>query len=128
MVSALKLDPATVISEIHSLKPEVQLPLTQSLHTRCQALLNQWLDAGGPLRGEDALRGEDTQSLLAIGEALIRLDAAQPSWHLLLADIFTSLGVWKNGEHGPLPHTPDLCVLLGGERVPVLCLLSFQIL
>ncbi|XP_028747302.1 tetratricopeptide repeat protein 34 [Peromyscus leucopus] len=94
MVSALKLDPATVISEIHSLKPEVQLPLTQSLHTRCQALRNQWLDAGGPLRGED------TQSLLAIGEALIRLDAAQPSWHLLLTDIFTSLGKYQEaGTH-----------------------------
>ncbi|XP_036033999.1 tetratricopeptide repeat protein 34 [Onychomys torridus] len=94
MVSALKLDPGTVISEIHSLKPEVQLPLTQGLHTRCQGLLNQWLDAGSPCRGED------TQSLLAIGEALIRIDAAQPSWHLLLTDIFTRLGKYQEaGTH-----------------------------
>lgn len=87
MLSALKLDPGTVISEIHSLKPEVQLPLTQGLHSRCQVLLNQWLDAGG-LLGEG-----DTQSLLAMGEALIRIDPAQPSWHLLLTDILTGLGM-----------------------------------
>ncbi|CAO2590222.1 Tetratricopeptide repeat protein 34 [Lemmus lemmus] len=94
VVAALKLDPGTVISEIHSLKPEVQLPLTQGLHTRCQVLLNQWLDAGG-LLGEG-----DTQSLLAMGEALIRIDPAQPSWHLLLTDIFTGLGKYQEaGTH-----------------------------
>ncbi|KAL1777091.1 tetratricopeptide repeat protein 34 [Sigmodon hispidus] len=94
MVSALKLDPSTVISEIHSLKPEIQLPLTQGLHTRGQVLLKQWLDAGGPRRGKD------TQSLLAIGKALVRIDATQPSWHLLLTDIFTGLGKYQEaGTH-----------------------------
>ncbi|EGW13168.1 Tetratricopeptide repeat protein 34 [Cricetulus griseus] len=94
MVSALKLDPGTVISEIHSLKPEVQLPLTQGLHAHCQVLLNQWLDAGGPVREED------TQSLLAMGEALIRIDATQPSWNLLLTDILTALGKYQEaGTH-----------------------------
>ncbi|XP_005368778.1 tetratricopeptide repeat protein 34 [Microtus ochrogaster] len=94
MLSALKLDPGTVISEIHSLKPEVQLPLTQGLHSRFQVLLNQWLDAGGLL-----VEG-DTQSLLAMGEALIRIDPAQPSWHLLLTDILTGLGKYQEaGTH-----------------------------
>lgn len=100
MVSALKLDPGTVISEIHSLKPEVQLPLTQGLHAHCQVLLNQWLDAGGPVREED------TQSLLAMGEALIRIDATQPSWNLLLTDILTALGVCAKAEDTSLcPHS-----------------------
>ncbi|CAH7448370.1 Ttc34 [Phodopus roborovskii] len=89
MVSALKLDPGTVISEIRSLMPEVQSPLTRGLCTRCQVLLKQWLDSGGPI-GE-----EDTQSLLAVGEALIGINAAQPSWRLLLTDILTVLGKYQ---------------------------------
>lgn len=101
MISALKLDPGTVIAEILSLKTEVQLPLTQGLYTRCQALLNQCLDAGVPLREED------TQGLLATGEALIRINAAQTSWHLLLTDILTGLGMCKSRGHGPLSHIPD---------------------
>ncbi|XP_051027402.1 tetratricopeptide repeat protein 34 [Acomys russatus] len=94
MVSALKLDPGTVIPEIHSLKPEVQLTLTHGLHTHCRVLLKQWLDAGPPLREED------TQGLLAMAEALIRINAAQPSWHLLLTDILTGLGKYQEaGTH-----------------------------
>ncbi|EDL81275.1 similar to RIKEN cDNA B230396O12 (predicted) [Rattus norvegicus] len=94
MISALKLDPGTVITEILSLKTEVQLPLTQGLYTRSRALLNQCLDAGVPLREED------TQGLLATGEALIRINAAQSSWHLLLTDILTGLGKYQEaGTH-----------------------------
>lgn len=107
MVSALKLDLSTVIPEILSLKTEVQLPLTQGLYTRCRVLLNQCLDTGVPLREED------TQGVLAMGEALVRINAAQPSWHLLLTDILTALGMCKGRGHGPLSHVPDpLCYSL----------------
>lgn len=101
MVYALKLDPGTVIPEILSLKTEVQLPLTQGLYTRCRVLLNQCLHTGVPLREED------TQGLLAMGKALIRINAAQPSWRLLLTDILTGLGVCKGRGHGSLCHIPN---------------------
>ncbi|XP_029411689.1 tetratricopeptide repeat protein 34 [Nannospalax galili] len=89
MVSALKLNPGTVVPEICSLKPEVQLPLTRALHAHCQALLSQQLDAGA------RLREEDTRGLLAMGEALTRIHTAQPSWHLFLTDILTALGKYQ---------------------------------
>ena len=104
IISALKLEPGTVIPEILSLKTEVQLPLTQGLYARCRVLLNQCLDTGVPLREED------TRGLLASGEALVRINAAQPSWHLLLTDILTGLGMCKGRGHGPLSHIPyPLC-------------------
>ncbi|XP_021511077.2 tetratricopeptide repeat protein 34 [Meriones unguiculatus] len=94
MVSALKLDPGTVIPEIQSLRPQVQLTLTQGLHSHCRVLLSQLLDAGVPLREED------TQGLLAMAEALVRISAAQPSWHLFLTDILTGLGKYQEaGTH-----------------------------
>lgn len=120
MVSALKLDPGTVIPEILSLKTEVQLPLTQGLYTRCRVLLNQCLDTGVPLREKD------TQGLLVMGEALVRINAAQPSWHLLLTDILTGLGMCKSRGHRPLSHIPDpLCYSLWSHG---LWLLRLQLL
>lgn len=86
VASALKLDPGTVVTELRSLKPEAQLLLTQGLHTHCRALLSQLLDAGGPLADEDA------HGLLAMGDALTTVDAAQPDWHIFLADTLTALG------------------------------------
>ncbi|XP_063091408.1 tetratricopeptide repeat protein 34 isoform X2 [Cavia porcellus] len=89
VASALKLDPGTVVTELRSLKPEAQLLLTQGLHTHCRALLSQLLDAGGPLADEDA------HGLLAMGDALTTVDAAQPDWHIFLADTLTALGRYE---------------------------------
>uniref|UniRef100_A0A8C5KQA8 Tetratricopeptide repeat domain 34 n=1 Tax=Jaculus jaculus TaxID=51337 RepID=A0A8C5KQA8_JACJA len=94
MFSALQLDPETVVPEIRSLKPEAHVPLTQGLHARCRGLLSQRLDSGVPLGDKD------TQGLLAVGKAMIRIDTAQLSWHLLLADIHTVLGKYQEaGAH-----------------------------
>ncbi|XP_035163346.1 tetratricopeptide repeat protein 34 [Callithrix jacchus] len=93
-VSALKLGPETVVPELSSLKPEARALITQGLYSRCRALLSQLPDPGAPL--ED----KDSQGLLAVGEALIRIDAQQPHWHLLLADILTARGSYEEaGTH-----------------------------
>ncbi|XP_047420997.1 tetratricopeptide repeat protein 34 isoform X2 [Sciurus carolinensis] len=92
IISALRLDPGTVVPEIRSLRPEARVPLTQGLHSRCRALLSQPLDTGV------SLRDEDTQGLLAVGEALTKIDATQPSWHLLLADILMVLGRYEEAD------------------------------
>ncbi|XP_075414465.1 tetratricopeptide repeat protein 34 [Tenrec ecaudatus] len=89
IASALKLDPGTVVPEIRSLKPEAQVLITQGLYTRCQALLSQPLDTGTPLSDED------TQGLVAAGEALVKLDPQQPAWHLLLTDALLSAGSFQ---------------------------------
>uniref|UniRef100_A0A8C9QR19 Tetratricopeptide repeat domain 34 n=1 Tax=Spermophilus dauricus TaxID=99837 RepID=A0A8C9QR19_SPEDA len=100
VISALKLDPGTVVPEIRSLRPEAQVPLTQGLHSRCRALLSQTLDMGV------SLGDEDTQGLLAVGQALTRIDATQPSWHLLLVDTFLVLGSY---EEASAPLQEALC-------------------
>ncbi|XP_029082901.1 tetratricopeptide repeat protein 34 [Monodon monoceros] len=89
ILSALKLSPRTAVPEIRSLKPEVQALITQGLSSRCRALLIQLPGTGA------RLSSEDTQSLLAAGEALIEMDAAQPSWHILLADVLAAAGSFE---------------------------------
>ncbi|XP_011786369.1 PREDICTED: tetratricopeptide repeat protein 34 [Colobus angolensis palliatus] len=92
--SALKLGPGTVVPELRSLKPEAQALITQGLYSRCRALLRQLLDTGAPL--ED----DNTQGLLAVGEALIKIDAGQLDWHLLLVDILMARGSYEEaGTH-----------------------------
>ncbi|XP_034527317.1 tetratricopeptide repeat protein 34 [Ailuropoda melanoleuca] len=86
---ALKLDPRTVVPEIRSLKPEAQALITQGLWSRCRALLSQPLVTGA------ALSDEDAQGLLAVGEALIKIDAGQPRGHILLADALTAMGSYE---------------------------------
>ncbi|XP_076987069.1 tetratricopeptide repeat protein 34 [Tamandua tetradactyla] len=88
VISALKLDLGTTVSEIRSLKLEAQGPVTQGLYSHCRALLNQ-PGTGNPVTEED------TQGLLAAGEALIRIDAQQPRWHILLADILMAVGSYE---------------------------------
>lgn len=88
--SALKHDPQTAIPEICSLKPQAQALITQGLALHCRALLSQLPDSGA------ALSDGDIRGLLAAGEALIRIDARQPSWHLLLADVLTAAGTRGN--------------------------------
>nr|XP_012631250.1 tetratricopeptide repeat protein 34 [Microcebus murinus] len=92
MASALKLSPGTVVPEIRSLKPEAQAIITQGLYTRCRALLSQLLDTGDPLGDKD------TQGLLAMGEALTKIDSGRPSWHILLADVLTVRGCYEEAE------------------------------
>lgn len=98
ILSALRLSPRTAVPEIRSLKPEVQALITQGLSSRCRALLIQLPGTGA------RLSNEDTQSLLAAGEALIEIDAAQPSWHILLADVLLAAGMCqpRHAEHGRL--------------------------
>ncbi|XP_023408275.2 tetratricopeptide repeat protein 34 [Loxodonta africana] len=94
IISALKLDPGTVVPEIRSLKPEAQVLITQGLYVHCRALLSQPLDTGAPLSDED------TQSLLAGGEALVKLDAQQPGGHILLTDVLMAVGSFEEaGAH-----------------------------
>jgi hypothetical protein len=101
IISALKLNPGTVVPEICSLKPEAQVPLTQGLYNHCQALLSQRLDTKSPLGDKD------TQDLLAIGKALIKIDETQPSWHILLSDILMVLGRCRLRSGGTQKsHTP----------------------
>ncbi|XP_012517661.1 PREDICTED: tetratricopeptide repeat protein 34 [Propithecus coquereli] len=92
IASALKLSPGTVVPEIRSLKPEAQALITQGLYTRCRALLSQLLDTGPPLGDKD------TQDLLAMAEALTKIDSGRPSWHILLADILTARGSYEEAE------------------------------
>ncbi|XP_069893269.1 tetratricopeptide repeat protein 34 [Dipodomys merriami] len=89
IVSALKLNPELVVPEIRSLKPEAQALLTRGLYTHCRALLGQRAGASAPC--ED----EDSRGLLVVGEALVRVDAAQPAWHVLLTDILTARGSYE---------------------------------
>ena len=98
ILSALKLSPRTAVPEICSLKPEVQALITQGLSSRCRALLIQLADTGARLSNEDA------QSLLAAGEALIEIDAGQPSWYILLADVLAAVGMCqpRHEERGRL--------------------------
>ncbi|KAM6219544.1 tetratricopeptide repeat protein 34 [Rhynchocyon petersi] len=94
IISALKLDAGTVVPEIRSLKPEAQTIITQGLYAHCRALLRQRLDSGTPLSDED------TQCLLAMGETLVKLDAQQPDWHILLTDILMAIGNYEDaGSH-----------------------------
>uniref|UniRef100_A0A8C8Y9K6 Tetratricopeptide repeat domain 34 n=1 Tax=Prolemur simus TaxID=1328070 RepID=A0A8C8Y9K6_PROSS len=92
MASALKLSPGTVVPEIRSLKPEAQALITHGLYTRCRALLSQLLDTGAPLGDKD------TQGLLAMVEALTKIDSGRPSWHMLLADVLTARGSYEQAE------------------------------
>uniref|UniRef100_A0A2K6UD27 Tetratricopeptide repeat domain 34 n=1 Tax=Saimiri boliviensis boliviensis TaxID=39432 RepID=A0A2K6UD27_SAIBB len=92
--SALKLGPETVVPELRSLKPEARSLITQGLYSRCRALLSQLGDPGAPLKDKDS------QGLLAAAEALIRIDAPQPHWHLLLADVLMARGSYEEaGTH-----------------------------
>lgn len=104
ILSALQRGPSTAVPEIRSLKPEAQALITQGLSSRCRALLSQLRDTGA------RLSDKDTQSLLAAGTALIEIDAGQPGWHVLLADVLATVGrcqprrgMWVPG---PAPPTP----------------------
>ncbi|KAF5918964.1 hypothetical protein HPG69_010769 [Diceros bicornis minor] len=92
ILSALKLDPRTVVPEIHSLKPAAQALITQGLSSHCRALLSRLLDTRAPLSDED------THGLLAAGEALIKIDAGQLSWHILLVDVLTAMGSYEEAS------------------------------
>lgn len=102
LLFALKLDPVTAAPEICSLKPEAQALITRGLSAHGRALLSQLPDTGTPISNED------TQGLLAAGEALIKADTGQLSWHIVLADLLISVG---------------MCQPRWGERV---CLLGFS--
>lgn len=86
VLAALKLDPQAAVPEVRSLKPAAQALVTQGLSARCRALLSQLPDTGA------ALSDGDVQGLLAMGEALIQIDAGQPSGHILLADVLAATG------------------------------------
>uniref|UniRef100_A0A8D0MWB5 Tetratricopeptide repeat protein 34 n=1 Tax=Sus scrofa TaxID=9823 RepID=A0A8D0MWB5_PIG len=89
ILSALQRGPSTAVPEIRSLKPEAQALITQGLSSRCRALLSQLRDTGA------RLSDKDTQSLLAAGKALIEIDAGQPGWHVLLADVLATVGSFE---------------------------------
>ncbi|XP_023555318.1 tetratricopeptide repeat protein 34 [Octodon degus] len=94
VASALRLDPGAVVTELRSLKPEAQQRFTQGLHAHCRALLSQLLDT------RTALADEEAHGLLAMGDALATVDAAQPAWHIFLTDILMALGRYEEaGAH-----------------------------
>uniref|UniRef100_G1TR13 Tetratricopeptide repeat domain 34 n=1 Tax=Oryctolagus cuniculus TaxID=9986 RepID=G1TR13_RABIT len=89
---ALKLDPAAVVPELRSLRRDLQSLLAQGLH-------------------EDV-----AQDLLATGEALVQMDCAQPSGHLLLADALMALGSYQAaGVHLQGPCAPLRCLRRPGR-------------
>lgn len=116
ILAALRHDPQTAIPEICSLKPQAQALITQGLSLRCRALLSQLPDAGAPLSDGD-IRG-----LLAAAEALIRIDAQQPSWRLLLTDVLTAAGTRGPGPRErvcvPGPSHPAQSLMQNGRKRP----------
>ncbi|XP_074048506.1 tetratricopeptide repeat protein 34 [Macrotis lagotis] len=94
IISALTLDMEGVVPEILSLKQEAQAFITQGLYSHCRAGLSQ-------LASDRSLpREEPSKKLLAIGEALIKIDATKSSWHILLADILILTGCYEKAlEH-----------------------------
>lgn len=100
VLSALRLDPRTVVSELRSLKPEAQALIAQGLCSCCRGLLSRRPAPGAPLSDSDV------QGLLAAGEALVEMDAGQPRGHLLLADVLVALGTWRPGLG---TWSPSLC-------------------
>uniref|UniRef100_A0A8C3VWI3 Tetratricopeptide repeat domain 34 n=1 Tax=Catagonus wagneri TaxID=51154 RepID=A0A8C3VWI3_9CETA len=89
ILSALQHGPSTTVQEIRSLKPEAQALIAQGLSSHCRALLSQLPDTVARLSDEDA------QSLLAAGEALVEIDAGQPTWHVLRADVLAAVGSFE---------------------------------
>ncbi|XP_068934537.1 tetratricopeptide repeat protein 34 [Petaurus breviceps papuanus] len=113
IVSALTLDMVGVVPEILSLKQEAQVFITQGLYSHCRAGLNQ-------LASDRRLsREEPSKKLLAIGEALIKIDSTNPSWHILLADVLILTGCYEKAlEHlqevlGPTPRSEPAQARLG---------------
>lgn len=100
-LSALQLDACTAVPEIRSLKPEAQALLAQGLASRCRDLLSQRLDTRAPLSDSDA------QGLLAVGEALTRIEAGQLRGHLLLVDVLTATGARQPGAGTGVPPSPS---------------------
>ncbi|KAF6112049.1 tetratricopeptide repeat domain 34 [Phyllostomus discolor] len=102
---ALQLDARTGVPEIRSLKPEAQALIARGLSSRCRDLLGQRLDAGAPIGDSDA------QGLLAVGEALIRIEAGQLRGHLLLVDVLTAMGHYEEAgarlQEAPHPNPPS---------------------
>ncbi|XP_020831310.1 tetratricopeptide repeat protein 34 [Phascolarctos cinereus] len=113
IVSALTLDMAGVVPEILSLKQEAQVFITQGLYSHCRAGLNQ-------LASDRSLPREETfEKLLAIGEALVKIDATNSSWRILLADVLILTGHYEKAlEHlqevlGPTPRSEPAQARLG---------------
>ncbi|XP_074162587.1 tetratricopeptide repeat protein 34 [Sminthopsis crassicaudata] len=89
IISALTLDMAGVVPEILSLKQEAQVFITQGLYSHCRTGLNQ-------LASDRSLpREEASEKLLAIGEALIKIDATNSSWRILLVDVLILTGCYE---------------------------------
>ncbi|XP_054439684.1 tetratricopeptide repeat protein 34 [Pteronotus mesoamericanus] len=88
-LSALQLDPHAAVPEIRALKPEAQALIARGLSSRCRGLLSQRPASGAPLSGRDV------QGLLAVAEALTRIEAGLPSGHMLLVDVLTALGNYE---------------------------------
>ncbi|XP_036599166.1 tetratricopeptide repeat protein 34 [Trichosurus vulpecula] len=117
IISALTLDMAGVVPEILSLKQEAQVFITQGLYSHCRTGLNQLaLDRNLP-------REEPSKKLLAIGEALIKIDATNASWRILLADVWILTGCYEKAlEHlqevlGPTPRSEPAQARLGFLQV-----------
>ncbi|XP_051844726.1 tetratricopeptide repeat protein 34 [Antechinus flavipes] len=113
IISALTLDMAGVVPEILSLKQEAQAFITQGLYSHCRTGLNQ-------LASDRSLpREEASEKLLAIGEALIKIDATKSSWRILLVDVLILTGCYEKAlEHlqevlGPTPRSEPAQARLG---------------
>lgn len=87
ILCALKMDQRATVPELRSLKPPAQALLTQALSSRCRTLLCQGQAPG------TALSPDELHGLQAAGEALIALDSAQCSGHILLVDVLSASGM-----------------------------------
>ncbi|MEE6483791.1 hypothetical protein FKM82_013657 [Ascaphus truei] len=79
---ATKVDASYVIQEIHCLKPEAQLLITEWLHNHCRALLTELLTGNKNLQSDPTFHDVEI-----VGESLIEIDNKKANFNILYTDI-----------------------------------------
>ncbi|XP_066493504.1 tetratricopeptide repeat protein 34 [Tiliqua scincoides] len=88
LTSALQANPASVVTEILTLKPEAQFLIHQWLLDHCRNVLLV-LVAGKELSGAEVLK-----ELTVLGESLLEINRKEAKSHIIYVDILTA-----NGRH-----------------------------
>nr|Q5PPS5.2 RecName: Full=Tetratricopeptide repeat protein 34; Short=TPR repeat protein 34 [Xenopus laevis] len=79
---AIKADASYAIREIHSLKPEAQLIITEWVYNHCRTLLAELLTANNNFQSDPTFN-----ELEVLAEALIKTDNKAAHFHILYTDI-----------------------------------------
>ncbi|XP_078498603.1 tetratricopeptide repeat protein 34 [Lissotriton helveticus] len=90
LVLAFKLDPASVIQEIHPLKQEALAVMIQWLFEHCRAVLSELLATN-----KDPMKEETYKDLIVIGESLIKIDTKKLNGHILYTDLLIANGRYE---------------------------------